>query len=121
MILSWCSWSDGIFPGSSNLWQRNINDVCSWASVCNEHHNSHIQFSSPVCIEQPTVRNITVYCKALILKADKASNWNEYHRPILLVNIDGKNKMLVRGEPTLCEENNDQGVLFLKWKYSLYK
>lgn len=74
-----------------------------------------------MCIEQPTVRNITVYSKALILKADKASNWNEYRRPILLVNIDGKNKMLVRGESTLCEKNNVQGVLFLKWKYSLYK
>lgn len=74
-----------------------------------------------MCIEQPTVRNITVYSKALILKSDKASNWNEYHRPILLVNIDGKNKMLVRGESILCEETNDWGVLFLKWIYSLYK
>ena len=39
-----------------------------------KHHSSQIQFNSPVCTEQPTVRNIMVYVKTLILKPDKESN-----------------------------------------------
>ena len=52
-------------PGLLHVMNRELNV---------KHHSGRIQPSSPVCIEQPTVRNITVYSKALILKADKASN-----------------------------------------------